>query len=346
MKVAILDTGVDRSDRIIQNAIRNGLINENDCRGFPASLKPLEDAYGHGTHCASVILRTAPLITLYVARIADDFGNIPADNSYSMLVEVFRFVSKKISLLCQALEWAISFGVDIISLSWGLDVAVDAISKILRKAHEDHKILIFASASNSGRNTPITFPATLDFVFCIGATDGLGNRSPFTPPDSERRLEKYCVLGEGVSGDPNPNAGIKDTQKSGLRMDGTSTATPIAAGIAALTLDLILQASSSEPILYEGRKTIRKIFLEMSRGSHSKSYFYLKPWSLFSDSNSRMKRKRDLRQQLNRAAREPPGYCRLLCFSLTRSTHQLARGSHRASKGLRLVVSGKSLRSS
>ena len=41
-------------------------------KGFPAELDPLRDRVGHGTHCASVIFRTAPYTSLYIARIFDD----------------------------------------------------------------------------------------------------------------------------------------------------------------------------------------------------------------------------------------------------------------------------------
>ena len=41
-------------------------------RGFPETLDPLRDRVGHGTHCASVILRTAPYASLYIARIFND----------------------------------------------------------------------------------------------------------------------------------------------------------------------------------------------------------------------------------------------------------------------------------
>ena len=52
-------------------------------RGFPENLDPLQDKNGHGTHGASVLLKTAPHATLLVARVADDEGQIPAINDYS-----------------------------------------------------------------------------------------------------------------------------------------------------------------------------------------------------------------------------------------------------------------------
>ena len=41
-------------------------------QGFPANLDPLQDKDGHGTHGASVLLKTAPNATLLVVRVAND----------------------------------------------------------------------------------------------------------------------------------------------------------------------------------------------------------------------------------------------------------------------------------
>lgn len=55
---------------------------ENDCRaikrwrGFPHTLDPCQDRLGHGTHIASVILKTAPYPALYIARIFSDDGQM------------------------------------------------------------------------------------------------------------------------------------------------------------------------------------------------------------------------------------------------------------------------------
>ena len=65
MRVALLDSGVDRPD--IRKALNNKRI--RDARGFPASLDPRGDRNGHGTHGANVFMRTAPQAVLYFARI-------------------------------------------------------------------------------------------------------------------------------------------------------------------------------------------------------------------------------------------------------------------------------------
>ena len=87
VRIALLDTGVDSRHPTFQKALRLNKIHA--FRGFPASLDPLSDRNGHGTHGASVCMRAAPNAVLYIARIADDVGVIAPDNSYAAVVEVF-----------------------------------------------------------------------------------------------------------------------------------------------------------------------------------------------------------------------------------------------------------------
>ena len=56
-------------------------------QGFPENL-PLQDKDGHGTHGASVLLKTAPHATLLVARVADDNREILAIDNYSGVEKV------------------------------------------------------------------------------------------------------------------------------------------------------------------------------------------------------------------------------------------------------------------
>ena len=49
---------------------------ENYCWAYPNSLHPLEDKNGHGTRCASLLLRTAPDIELFIVRIMNDDGKM------------------------------------------------------------------------------------------------------------------------------------------------------------------------------------------------------------------------------------------------------------------------------
>lgn len=83
VKVAILDTGIDFMHSEIKQA---KMIKE--CKGFPDSLDPRQDKIGHGTHGASVFLKTAPQALLYIARVVDDQKRIAPDNEYQAVVDV------------------------------------------------------------------------------------------------------------------------------------------------------------------------------------------------------------------------------------------------------------------
>jgi hypothetical protein len=72
----------------MKQAERAGSLIRTNCKGFPNTLDPLHDRDGHGTHVASVLRRTDPLASLYIARIADDSRHIPSDNDYMYTVEV------------------------------------------------------------------------------------------------------------------------------------------------------------------------------------------------------------------------------------------------------------------
>ena len=182
----------------------------------------------------------------------------------------------------KATHWAIKKKVHIISISWGIMDDIPIISTALNQALKAG-ILIFACASNYGAIFPITFPARLHGIFCIGSADGLGAPSTFNPPSEG---EKYSALGEAVPGACPKHLSDKegyDAEAQTVRQDGTSTATPIAAAIAALFIDYSWQfmdqfMDGNDAWTYEN---IRKLFTQMSKTTVGQNYRNLAPWSLF-----------------------------------------------------------------
>lgn len=84
VRIAILDTGVDVTHPVIHAAQEQKRI--VDCfpdasyrASNPSSLDPFSDTHGHGTHGASVLLRTAPNANLYIARVTDENGDLIYD---------------------------------------------------------------------------------------------------------------------------------------------------------------------------------------------------------------------------------------------------------------------------
>jgi hypothetical protein len=92
-------------------------------------------------------------------------------------------------------------------------------------------ILIFAAASNEGANRTIAWPARRKGVFCIHSTDSFGNPSDFTPTNNWNPYS-FGLIGENVESHWPEHLG----QNTLVRKSGTSIATPIAAGVAAIVI--------------------------------------------------------------------------------------------------------------
>jgi hypothetical protein len=97
IKVAVLDTGIDRNDVFIEQSLftdkaKISSFTENNCWSYPDALEPLEDKNGHGTQCAALLLRTAPGIELFVVRIMNNSGNMEKkdedEDDYECIYEV------------------------------------------------------------------------------------------------------------------------------------------------------------------------------------------------------------------------------------------------------------------
>lgn len=134
--------------------------------------------------------------------------------------------------------------VDIISMSFGFPDETSSgcfhLKKAIQMAYYDN-VLLFAAASNHGGTLGPAFPARHENVFCIYGSDGLGNSSR-TNPTASSIDSNFSTLGEAVESSW-PLDGRRDGK---LRKSGTSYATPVASGIAAVILLYARQNMSAE----------------------------------------------------------------------------------------------------
>ncbi|PON25028.1 pfs domain-containing protein [Trichoderma gamsii] len=190
IRVAVLDTGIDTTDSLLHPfMLRRQIIYQDfTCTQPSSSLKVHEDKVGHGTHICGTLLRIAENIDLYVARVSVDGKDWNE------------------SQVAKAINWAVEEKkVHIISISFGFPRTTGRLEPIRRAILKANAadVLIFAAASNGGKNKSIAFPACMDEVLCVGSTDGNGNKSSFTP---KPKYGKFSVRLESVSNLPGPQS--------------------------------------------------------------------------------------------------------------------------------------------
>lgn len=284
IRIAILDTGI---------ALPEDAKNHFGSRvqGFKSWLKysaacdtdlvqEPSDYDGHGTHAAGLLLQVARTADIYVAQVFKDSEEV---SDARMSQEIHERIAAAIKHATEVWE------VDIISMSFGFESAVSVIETAIKLADANNVILV-AAASNCGGNARVSWPARRDDVLCIFATDDFGNPCRSTPTPRSNK-DNFAVLGHAVSSFwPNHLRPDETT----VRKSGTSIATPIAAGIAAIVLQYMKQALNKwDYVLTEdkvqtlgkmrttaGMRTIfKRIALE---GEKRQGYDYLVPWNFLS----------------------------------------------------------------
>lgn len=159
---------------------------------------------------------------------------------------------------------------------------VDEIEDAIRKASSR---LIFAAASNSGKNNPRAFPASDDpYVFCVHASNGNGEDGGINPEIQSGF--NFMTLGMGLElmelESRIENGRARSTFKRVIK-SGTSFATAIAAGIAAAVLDLASRIKVIKPRTKKKLKTregMKKMLslMSTSKGDQGARLCYMAPW--------------------------------------------------------------------
>ena len=171
---------------------------------------------GHGTHVAGIVTQIAPGATIMPIKALDSDG----------VGQAFY--------LARAIYQAVAQNADIINLSLGST----ANTQVVREATDGAiaaSIFVAAAAGNAGVEGPREFPATLDGVFGVAATDAADRQADFTSVHSSLSLSAPGV--DIVSAFPPEQPPNQKFGSPYARWNGTSMATPWVAGAAALLLN-------------------------------------------------------------------------------------------------------------
>jgi subtilisin family serine protease len=223
VKVAILDTGVDYNHPDLKQNIR-------DTIDFTGSRHGALDVNGHGTHVAGIIggvdnqtgiIGIAPNAELYCAKVLSDTGGGNIDN------------------IIKGIRWAMVHQVDIINMSLGTtNEPKKELHEAIKAAVNQGIIIICATGNNNG---PVCWPAAYDETIAVSAMNPRYERASFS---------NYGIQNEIIA----PGVDILSTYKNGgyAKLSGTSMATPIVSGSAALFV-------SHYKNIYKQRPTVETI---------------------------------------------------------------------------------------
>ncbi|MFI1018871.1 S8 family serine peptidase [Streptomyces sp. NPDC020965] len=226
VSIAVLDTGIDAAHPDLAGRVRS----ERNFSDAPDA----KDRQGHGTHVASTAAGTgarsdgkfkgvAPGAQLLNAKVLNDAG-FGTDSG-----------------IIQGIDWAVAQGADIVNLSLGSrdTPGIDPLEAQINKVSADTGVLFAVAAGNSGPQVgTVESPGSADAAVTVGSVDDqdrlarLSSRGPRTgdgglKPDVTAPGVGITAAAASGTGQPGDPAGYTS-------LDGTSMATPHAAGTAAL----------------------------------------------------------------------------------------------------------------
>jgi subtilisin family serine protease len=168
--VAVLDTGVDARHPLLASRLAPGGADFVDGDEDPTDVPDgkdsdgdglVDEAFGHGTAVAGLILSVAPEARILPIRILDSDGIGTAFD-----------VARGISL-------ADSRGADVVNMSFGMGRPSRIVSDLIDRVH-DRGAIVIASAGNRNVGEPPQVPGGSPLVIGVAATDSLDRKADFS----------------------------------------------------------------------------------------------------------------------------------------------------------------------
>jgi len=239
--LAVLDSGIDATHPILEDAIRPGgwnfVDNNADIRDIGDGLDNnangvIDEMVGHGTIVAGILRRVAPGAQLLPIKVLDSDG----------VTTTFTLV--------KGIAHAVTEGADVINISMGTTADTIVLTEAISLAGADG-LLVVASAGNEDTASPVRFPSGYSHlgVLAVASTDNSDRRSVFSN------------FGQHISLTAPGNLLTSTVPGGGFgRASGTSFAAPLVAGGAALVIErygLTVPAAARGPLVWSVRPITR-----------------------------------------------------------------------------------------
>jgi len=237
--IAVLDDGIQLDHPDLASNIYP-LSYDSELNQSPQGL-----LYGsHGTSCAGII-GAVKNNAKHITGVAPNCKLMAVSNSFS---------SNPTSRMKRAdgINWAWQNGADIISNSWGSEIAYQVIDDAISNAVTFGRVrngvslgcvVVFASGNDNGGNgTTVSYPGSLPIVITVGAISQCGERKSLSSCDGRTGITNNWGSNYGnMLNVVAPGVNIPTTITNNtytLGFVGTSAAAPHVAGIAALILSI------------------------------------------------------------------------------------------------------------
>jgi len=252
--IAIIDVGIDENHPDLNVALSYNSITQN------AGQAPEPWEY-HGTLCAG--------IATAISRNSTGIRGVASECRLLAVKAAMQSESDdqwvwSVDSVRRAFEWAWENGADVISCSWeaswGDDIPSEMVNHAIAAARTNGRngkgcVVVFSVGNSEG---PVTYPATLEGVLAVSATNEFDEFKSKTSRDGDVRWgsnfgPEVSVAAPGVkvyTTDMHGDLGVVPKLATGdndyFKMNGTSAAAPIVAGIAALVLSADGNLSEAE----------------------------------------------------------------------------------------------------
>lgn len=160
--------------------------------------------------------------------------------------------------IVEGIDYAVARGADIVNMSFGSFLPTAEIANAITRAQNKNPSIVFVAAAGNEKYFEVGFPAAIEGVIAVGATNINGNRAPYSnfgkgltmvAPGGDNSIKKIgdrggiLTLGgtridrfwQGIILKPETPWGKSlDIKGKYIRVEGTSFASPVVAGVIAL----------------------------------------------------------------------------------------------------------------